>query len=81
MKKADFAFAPYEERVVWSPEHGGCLMIQRRYTDPGTSVARAVGPGWHDWTSGCEGEYPTLDAAAQRAVARANDNLKLIEER
>ena len=80
MKKAESVSAPYEERVVWSPEHGGCLMIQRRYRDADTSVAHAVGPGWHDWTSGCEGEYPTLDAAAHRAVARANDNLKPGEE-
>lgn len=62
--------AVFEERVVWSPAHGGCLMIQRRYLDPHTVVSRAVGPGWHDWTSACEGEYPTFDQRARLAVAK-----------
>lgn len=71
-------YAPFEERVIWSPSHAGCLMIQRRYPIPSTAVAKAVGSAWVDWTSACEGEYPTLASAqAVNAVGKAMARLAL----
>ncbi len=58
----------YDERVVWSPECGGCLMFQRRTKD-----------GWVDWNSACEGEFPTNDASAKRAVAQTLRNMRAAE--
>lgn len=65
---------PFLERVVWSPKHGGCLMVQRRYK-PSARPARFLGTGWLDWRSMGESEYPKHDAAARRAVQRANVEL------
>lgn len=67
------------ERIVWSPENGGCLMIQRKTSE-----------GWANWGSQEEGEYPKYNAQARRAVRMANawrrqqaimDRVKSMEER
>jgi hypothetical protein len=57
------------ERVVWSPDNGGCLMVQRRVT----------GGEWHNFGSSDEGEFPTYNRDAKRAVRLANAYRKAAE--
>jgi len=51
----------YAERVVWSPENGGCLMIQRKY-NKGSFYRGKLGV-WLDWSSMNEGEFPSFESA------------------
>lgn len=56
-----------KERVVWSPKHGGCLMVQ----------VWSSGQFWLDYSSQEEGMYPEHDAKAKQAVIVMNACLKL----
>ena len=54
------------ERIIWSPECGGCLMIQRKYwKDKKLS-------DWQNYASQEEGSYPVYDAKAKKAVKLVN---------
>lgn len=57
------------ERIVWSPECGGCLMLQQRVT----------GGDWAPVSSQDEGEFPKYNKAAKRAVRLANAFRKATE--
>lgn len=54
-------FTQRKERIVWSPDCGGCLMLQ---------VYDFASKTWLDHTSISEGAYPTLDKAARKALKR-----------
>ena len=61
------------ERIIWSPECGGCLMIQRKYL---VSQEHRAKPGelsdWQNYVSQEEGSYPVYDAKAKKAVKLVN---------
>lgn len=61
------------ERVVWSPENGGCLMTQRKYrrADLGVTAKQAIGI-WIDWGSDQEGEWPSNTPRARAAAGFAD---------
>ena len=62
----------FRERFIWSPENGGCLMLQRLIEKNGML-------GWANWASQEEGQYPQDDQQTRRAVILMNRRLRAAE--
>jgi hypothetical protein len=54
-----------KQRYIWSPECGGCLMLQEYAPDQ-----------WRNQASTDEGQFPTHDKTAKAAVKRMNAHLR-----